>query len=494
MHEFEQWLEQYLNFEKTPRKDALWLDTMRFLCASFKNPQNAYKSIHVAGSKGKGSVSVLCASVLEEAGFNTGLYTSPHVSDIRERIGRASGFLTEAEYGYALKSFIPAADFLTAKKLEDKKPATWFELLTLFCFVCFRDCAMDWAVFETGLGGRLDSTNVLLPEICALTSIELEHTAYLGNTLEQIASEKAGIIKPGIPVCSVRQSPEVKTVFKNTAKKTGSPLFFLDDVLESLAFHTDYHPVTKDDKLQKNSVVQRVSLVFKKPSAENKTFFSRPLSFGLKLAGDFQAENAALAALVLKTVLPDLDEGLIEAGFEKAFLPARFEITSFRGKNGGGTIVIDGCHTPNSVRGTLKSFYSRFASGCHLLFACAADKDVQSLAQIIHDSPCAFSRITLTVPGAVKASDYEKTRKSFEAVFSSPDERGGGVLHGTGLLCGSPDYEAEIQRAVECAENEKKVLLAAGSFYLAAEVKKFLARAEAVRLYRNADACRLRDD
>ena len=472
MHEFEQWLEQYLNFEKTPQKDALWLDTMRFLCAEFHQPQNAYKSIHVAGSKGKGSVSVLCASVLEEAGFNTGLYTSPHVSDIRERIGRASGFLSEAEYGRALKNFIPAADFLTAKKLEDKKPATWFELMTLFCFVCFRDCAMDWAVFETGLGGRLDSTNVLFPEISVLTLIELEHTEYLGNTLEQIALEKAGIIKPGIPVCCARQSPEVKAVFKNTAQKTGSPVFFLDEVIELL----EYFPLSSKkemyfgmtDKTEstaskiQNGAVQKVRLVFKKPSSENQAFFSRPLSFGLKLAGDFQAENAALAALVLKTVLPDLDEKVIEEGFEKAFLPARFEIASFRGKNGGGIVVIDGCHTPNSVRGTLKSFYSRFGSGCHLLFACAADKDVETLAHIIRLSDCAFSRITLTVPGAVKASDYEKTRKSFEAVF------------GAAFLCGSPDYEAEIRAALKHAESENKVLLSAGSFYLAAEVKKCL--------------------
>ncbi|WP_428768945.1 bifunctional folylpolyglutamate synthase/dihydrofolate synthase [Treponema sp. HNW] len=466
---FEQWLEQYMNFEKNPKKDALWLDTMKFLCAEFKNPQKAYKSIHVAGSKGKGSVSVLCASVLEEAGFNTGLYTSPHVSDVRERIRRASGFLSETEYETALKNFIPAADLLTAKKLDDKKPATWFELMTLFCFVCFRGCAMDWAVFETGLGGRLDATNVLVPEICALTSVELEHTEYLGNTLEMIAAEKAGIIKPGIPVCCTRQKPEVKNVFKNTAKKTGSPVYFLDEVLESL----EYHAVLPSVEAANSAVVQQVSLAFKKPASANRAFFLRPLSFNLKLAGEFQAENAALAALVLKTVLPDLDEEVIETGFEKAFLPARFEITSFRGKRGGGTVVIDGCHTPNSLTGTLKSFYSRFGSGCHLLFACAADKDVETLARIIRSSACEFSRITLTVPGAVKASDYEKTRKSFESVFGSAGIQGGGIFSSP-ILHGSPDYKAEIHSAFECAESENKVLLAAGSFYLAAEVKNCL--------------------
>ena len=176
MQRFEQWLEQYRNFEKNPEKDFFRLDTMRYLCDRFENPQNAYKSIHVAGSKGKGSVSVFCASVLEEAGFKTGLYLSPHVADIRERISGPFSFLPETEYEKAVNAFIPAAEFFIKEAGDEKTKPTWFELMTLFAFFCFRSCGMEWVVFETGLGGRLDATNVLLPQVCAITQIELEHT------------------------------------------------------------------------------------------------------------------------------------------------------------------------------------------------------------------------------------------------------------------------------------------------------------------------------
>ena len=158
MQRFEQWLEQYRNFEKNPEKDFFRLDTMRYLCERFGNPQNAYKSIHVAGSKGKGSVSVFCASVLEEAGFKTGLYLSLHVADIRERISGPFSFLPETEYEKAVNAFIPAAEFFITEAGDEKTKPTWFELMTLFAFFCFRSCGMEWVVFETGLGGRLERT------------------------------------------------------------------------------------------------------------------------------------------------------------------------------------------------------------------------------------------------------------------------------------------------------------------------------------------------
>ncbi len=470
MYILERYLERYMNFEKTPQKDSLWLKTMQSLCTHCAQPQSAYKSIHVAGSKGKGSVSVLCASVLEEAGFKTGLYTSPHVSDIRERVGRASGFLSEAEYQKALDIFIPAVEHFGASKSEGKKNPTWFELMTLFSFMCFRSCGMDWGVFETGLGGRLDSTNVILPEVCAINLIELEHTEYLGNTLQAIAAEKAGIIKRGVPVCIARQKDSVKKVFADTARKMDAPVFFLD---ESIA-HIDCRPLHTDlgrsDRFYTTGksgahggAIQKVRIDFqsdgkREPSAR----FVRPLSFTLKLAGNFQAENAALAALTLKTALPDLDEAIIERGFAKAFLPARFEIlqTAVFGKT--LTLVSDGCHTPNSLSGTLDSFFQYFGKGAHLLFACAADKDVQALARIISESACAFSRITLTIPGTQKASNYAYTCTAFAAVFSAD------------MLHGSEHYEKEIRTAAENAAKENKPLLAAGSFYLAAEVKRYL--------------------
>lgn len=470
MQRFEQWLEQYRNFEKNPEKDFFRLDTMRYLCERFGNPQNAYKSIHVAGSKGKGSVSVFCASVLEEAGFKTGLYLSPHVADIRERISGPFSFLPETEYEKAVNAFIPAAEFFIKEAGDEKTKPTWFELMTLFAFFCFRSCGMEWVVFETGLGGRLDATNVLLPCVCAITQIELEHTEYLGTTLQAVAGEKAGIIKQGIPVCIAPQKNEVKNVFEHKAREMQAPILYIGDTA-NISYKSgalNGAPRGGDDAGNGSfGSVAEISFSAEKLRHFEKIYgqrlsFSRPLTARLKLQGKFQAENAATAAAAVKLALPDIDERIIERGLEKAFLPARFETVRLPVQNDTLTIVIDGCHTANSMKGTLETFYAHFGARCHLLFACAADKDVESMARLIQDSPCSFSRIALTVPGSAKRSDYEKTVRAFSACFQS---RSAAVVHA------DKDFGRAIRQAIDCAAKENKTLLCAGSFYLAGEVK-----------------------
>ena len=469
MQRFERWLEQYRNFEKNPEKDFFRLDTMRYLCERFGNPQNAYKSIHVAGSKGKGSVSVFCASVLEEAGFKTGLYLSPHVADIRERISGPFSFLPEAEYEKAVNAFIPAAESFITEAGDEKTKPTWFELMTLFAFFCFRSCGMEWVVFETGLGGRLDATNVLLPCVCAITQIELEHTEYLGTTLQAVAGEKAGIIKQGIPVCIAPQKNEVKNVFENKAREMQAPILYIGEAA-SISYKSgalNGAPRGGDDVGGNFGSAAEISFSAEKLRQFEKAYgrhlsFSRPLTAHLKLQGKFQAENAATAAAAVKLALPDIDERIIERGLEKAFLPARFETVRLPVQNGALTIVIDGCHTANSTKGTLETFYAHFGARCHLLFACAADKNVESMARLIQDSPCSFSRIALTVPGSAKRSDYEKTVRAFSSYSESASAA---VVHA------DKDFGRAIRQAIDCAAKENKTLLCAGSFYLAGEVK-----------------------
>lgn len=471
MQRFEQWLEQYRNFEKNPEKDFFRLDTMRYLCERFGNPQNAYKSIHVAGSKGKGSVSVFCASVLEEAGFKTGLYLSPHVADIRERVSGPFSFLPETEYEKAVNAFIPAAEFFITEADDEKTKPTWFELMTLFAFFCFRSCGMEWVVFETGLGGRLDATNVLLPQVCAITQIELEHTEYLGTTLQAIAGEKAGIIKQGIPVCIAPQKNEVKNVFEHKAREMQAPILCIGDTANinyKSGNLSGTSPGCGDVGSNFDSAAE-ISFSAEKLRQFEKAYgrhlsFSRPLTAHLKLQGKFQAENAATAAAAVKLALPDIDERIIEQGLEKAFLPARFETVRLPVQNGTLTIVIDGCHTANSMKGTLETFYAHFGARCHLLFACAADKDVESMARLIKDSPCSFSRIALTVPGSAKRSDYEKTVRAFSACFENATAVPS-VLHA------DKDFGRAIRQAIDRAAKKNKTLLCAGSFYLAGEVK-----------------------
>ena len=184
------------------------------------NPQNNFKSVHVAGTNGKGSTSHSLASVFQEAGYKTGLYTSPHLVDFRERI-RVNGIPVGQEY---------VIDFVENHRafFEPLHPS-FFELTTAMAFNYFADQQVDIAVIEVGLGGRLDCTNIIRPDLCVITNISFDHVQFLGDTLAKIASEKAGIIKPGIPVVIGETTPETKPVFFETARKQGAPILFAEE-------------------------------------------------------------------------------------------------------------------------------------------------------------------------------------------------------------------------------------------------------------------------
>ena len=458
---FRRWADGFLNFERTPRKDMFWLDTMKELCASLGNPQDASRSFHVAGSKGKGSVSSMIVGILSEAGYSTGLYASPHIIDFAERIGGSDGFFPPETYRDASVAVKSAFEKLSGEGKLDGRPVTWFELVTAYGMECFRRAGCSWAVYEVGLGGRLDSTNIIHPACCCINRIELEHTEYLGDTLEKIAAEKGGIIKDGVPVAVGRQNDDgVRRVLEGIAREKKSEILFIEKEVKISGI--DYK-IKRTDVLSKSNNNQlfnknihtdlSVSMDFRMESG----LFSRPINASLRMPGDFQADNAALASAAVKTVFPDLDESIIERGLSRASLPGRFEIT---GKTESSTpIILDGAHTPSSVRFTVDTFFRIFGkdSGAHLLFACAADKDVEDIAGLFSSG---FEQLTLTVPGEAKASDLPRAERAFK---------------NAGLKFESfPDYRTGIGHALETAEKERVPLLVTGSFYLVSEVKKML--------------------
>lgn len=187
------------------------------------NPQDSFKSIHIAGTNGKGSTSHSLASVFQEAGYKTGLYTSPHLRDFRERIRINGEMIPENE----------VVDFIEKHKdkLEELE-LSFFEMTVAMAFDYFRKEKVDIAIIEVGMGGRLDSTNVIKPELCVITNISLDHVKFLGENEEQIAAEKAGIIKPGIPVVIGETQEGSKDVFIKTAKEKNSPIFFADKIMD----------------------------------------------------------------------------------------------------------------------------------------------------------------------------------------------------------------------------------------------------------------------
>lgn len=198
------------------------LDTVRHLAAAFGNPQDKLKCIHVGGTNGKGSTSHSIASVLQAAGKKTGLFTSPHLLDFRERIKIDGRMIPEGKVVEFVEECIE-------RGLVDRLKPSFFELTTVMAFNWFAECRTDFAVIEVGLGGRLDSTNIITPVLSVITNISKDHTAQLGDTLTQIASEKAGIIKNGIPVVIGEAEGEIKKIFANTAAKLCTPIIFAEE-------------------------------------------------------------------------------------------------------------------------------------------------------------------------------------------------------------------------------------------------------------------------
>jgi dihydrofolate synthase/folylpolyglutamate synthase len=366
---------------------------------------------------------------------------SPHVSDFRERVSLGNSFFDERVYCAAADDLrdvverrLPEAHIsLFDPESDEGEAPTFFELLTLFFFLCARVDRCNAMVVETGMGGRLDCTNIVNPEVSVITLIELEHTAVLGNTIPLIAGEKAGIIKDGKPVILARQKNEALDVFRWQAEAKNSPLYYLPEIAEiaEIKVHeggTDF------------------SLAFGKEKG------APALEFLIPIPGAVQAENAALAAAAVRTAFPGIATETMRIGLRQVKIPARFE------KFGGSVmppIIIDGAHTPESVSLCTETFCSLYGKGGILLFGCAADKNADAMAEI---APC-FSRIIITAPGSFKISNPEKVYGAF-----SSDK--------TTFI---KDTREAVQYALSVNREHRLPVLCIGSFYLASELRGYLA-------------------
>lgn len=425
-------LNRYLNFERKLEPTEYRLDRMRMLHAVLGQPDRAYRVIHVAGSKGKGSTAAMMAAILAENGSRVGLFTSPHLLSFTERIMVDGAPVEDAILFQCAESIASLLDKMGPEDFPGGENPTYFELLTALGFLCFREAGCEWAVIEVGLGGRLDSTNVVLPEACAITPIELEHTELLGTTIAAIAAEKAGIMKAGVPAYTSAKREDALTVFRETAARLGSRLRILGE--EALIDRIG---------ISAEGTRARVSLKDRSLSAE-------PLLLHSPMIGAVQAENASLAAMVC------LDLGVspeaVLAGILKASLPARFQIVA-----GRPTVVLDGAHTADSVRSCVDDFAALFPGGGMLLFGCAKDKDARSMAAELRRG---FSELTLTKPGTFKESDLPAMKEAFEAAGLAVT-----VVEDTG---------AAIRAAFARADERGLPLLVCGSFYLCAEAARLL--------------------
>lgn len=433
------WMESFVNLERSRVARGLRLDRMEGLCALAGKPQFALPTIHVAGSKGKGSFAVMAASVLQEAGLKTALYLSPHVSDYRERIALSDGFFPEELYikeGEELK--VIAEEYLALHGRGEESEPSFFELATLYFFLCAREARCDAAVVETGMGGRLDATNVVLPEVSVIQPIELEHTEWLGDTLEKIAGEKAGIAKPGRPLISATQDERVMEVLRRAAETKGCPFYPLGELSELRNLSVD---------------PEGTSFVLAFPGLPDGGPFGGELRLRLSMLGSVQARNAAAAALAVKLAFPVVDAGTLARGLARAVAPARFEKVMDR-----PPVLLDGAHTPASAALVVRTFRDLYGEGGVLLFGCAVDKDVRAMAAELAPH---FSTVYATKPGSFKKCDLQSIRGAFE-------EAG----HRSVIVIAATD-EA-LREAIEEAKRRDLPLLVTGSFYLAAEARSRL--------------------
>ena len=421
------WVMGFVNVEKG-QKTEFKLDRMRSLCAALGSPELAYPTIHVAGSKGKGSVSTMTARILEAHGLKAGLYTSPHLLRWKERISLAGDDLPEEILVEAAEALFPLVDGLGPEAFVGSELPTYFELTTLIGFLAFRLAGCDCAVIETGLGGRLDSTNVVDSAASVITPIELEHTEWLGDSITQIAGEKAGIIKPGRPCILSSQRPEAREVFETTCASRGSPLL---DVRSAAAIE---RPL-----VDRHGTTARIRF-------PGRGAFDAARNYQSPMVGSVQAENMALAILAALVVVPDLAPESAVRGLAAARLPARFEILQR-----DPPVILDGAHTPTSIRHCLESFDALFPGPADLVFACAHDKKHAEMAAVLEGR---FRSVTITRPGTFKQSEPLAVAESF------------GLSLGKCRLV--EDTAAALAAARADAARHGVPLLIAGSFYLCA--------------------------
>ena len=436
------YLGTFMNFEKVNKQTIrdYRLSRMKTLLSHFGEPQRDIKLIHIAGSKGKGSTGILIASGLESLGFKTGLYTSPHVSSYRERITEAGTFFSDKEYIKAAEEIVSKLDTFAVDEETGTSEPTTFELLTLMAFIIFRNTGCTWGVIETGIGGRLDATNVITPEASIITPIETEHTDILGKTLDKIAFEKAGIIKKGIPVFTAPQKEVALRVIKRKADSESAPLFRVEEIFSDIISIQD----GKENKIQ----------LIKRDGAKT--------GFTISLPGEIQASNAALAWLVLEKLFTPAS-GTFKTGsfagdvlrqFGKKTLPGRFEIVEK-----GQTFIFDGAHTPESTRHMMGTYENIFGRKGILIFGAVAGKDFRGMAEILIPY---FDRIIISTPGTFKESDPE----TVWAVFR-------GLRQDTILI---KDPEEAYRRALILVKNgqAKGPILTAGSFYMVSKIRSLV--------------------
>ncbi len=408
------------------------LDRVRKLLRALDNPHEQIRTVHVAGTLGKGSTAAMIAAMLQGCGHGVGVYTSPHLIDIRERITINGRPIGKSDFTKLLRQVSAAA-------ARQRSTPTWCELLTAMAFKYFADEAVDIAVIETGLGGRLDATNVITPEVTVITRIDYDHTQVLGKTLPEIAGEKAGILKRHVPALSVEQVPEVDAVLRETAEKLAAPYRVINKDIEfSCRFDTS-------EALGPHT---RVCLL-----TETSQFMHLPVP----LPGEHQALNCGLALAAIDTLKASglsFPEVPLHDGLARTVTPGRMELVWKQPR-----IIIDGAHNPAAIKALMRSVGAYVPYDSMIcVFGCCQDKDIPAM---LRELALGGDKIIFTrARGTPRATEPAELHRIFT-------EQCGKMSQVAATL---PDALELATRAV----GRDDLVCITGSFYLAGEAKKHL--------------------
>lgn len=414
------------------------LDRMFALMESLGNPQNKYPIIHVAGTKGKGSTSALCAAALQAAGYSVGLYTSPHLEDYVERIQINDTPISHEQLVELVEEIKPHV-----AKIEK---LTTFEITTALAFLAFGKFGVNAAVFEVGLGGRLDATNIVMPRVSVITSLSYDHTAVLGNTLTLIAGEKAGIIKDGVPVVSSPQKNESLSVLERIAKVKGSTLTLIgrDVKFELIESSLEGQKLTVDGGQWTVGVGQ-------KSKVEDRSVYGprSTVKLQIPLLGSHQVENAATAYTALKVSGISITDEQIQKGFSQVQWRARFEIARRE-----PPVIFDSAHNQDSfakLSETLETYFP--GKKAYLIFGASEDKNIPGMFAELKSK---IEKIIVTRADHPRALEVEKIQQLAEQA-------------GVEAEAVTP-VKAALARALELSLKDGSIVLSAGSMFVTAEV------------------------
>jgi dihydrofolate synthase/folylpolyglutamate synthase len=416
------------------------LGRIREFLAMLGQPQAAYPSIHVAGTKGKGSIAALCASALQAGGYKVGLYTSPHLVDYTERIQINGQSISHERLVTLVEEIKPL--------LERGTKLTTFEITTALAFLYFAREKIDFAVLEVGLGGRLDATNVVVPEVSIIASISYDHTQFLGETLAEIAGEKAGIIKPGVPVVLSPQKDEARKVIERIAGERGSDLTLVG---RDYLFARISHAVNGGQSMlvwpssEQDQVVEFV---------ESGGFQEwEPTRLNIPLLGYHQVVNAATAYAALQVVREQgtpLTQRHIREGFSKVYWPGRFEVLQRT-----PPVVIDSAHNRDSalkLRLALDDYFP--GQPVVLVFGASEDKDVEGM----------FAELMPRVQQVIATQSFHPRAMEPQVLVELAHRYGRPAR----LV---PEVEDALDEAIRLADGESMILVT-GSLFVAAGARE----------------------